>query len=106
MVSSTFVYYLLLTNHHLLLRLLNYLTTSGWCEILSHLLPTNYVEQGLLLCEVVVKAMLLLEDCDYATSVELLERMKKQFSHLIIDNDTYTEAYNNVVTLLHRITKN
>jgi len=79
---------------------MNYLTNSEWCGTVSHLLPTNCIEQGLLLCEAVVKAMLLLEDCDYASSIELLKKIREQFSQ----NDIYSETYDNVVMLLHRIT--
>ena len=59
------------------------------------------MEQGFLLCEAVVKAMLLLENCDYINSVELLEKVKDQFSHRE-NEDAYTEAYHNVVKLLHK----
>ena len=62
------------------------------------------MEQGFLLCEAVVKAMLLLENCDYTKSVELLEKVKEQFSHREND-DVYSEAYHDLVKLLHRTTE-
>lgn len=54
-----------------------------------------------MLCEAVIKAMLLLENCDYSGEVELLEKVKDQFHHHIHDS----EAFDNVVKLLHRITE-
>ena len=75
--------------------------------VISHLLPTSCTEHGFLLCEAVVKAMLLLENCDYSNDIELLEKVKDQFSHHRHDNDddTYSEAYYNVMKLLHRVTE-
>lgn len=59
-----------------------------------------------MLCEAVIKAMLLLENCDYSGEVELLEKVKDQFHHHIHDSDDkYSEAFDNVVKLLHRITE-
>ena len=50
--------------------------------------------------------MLLLENCDYSNNIELLEKVKNQFSqHYHDNNDTYSEAYHNVMKLLHRVTK-
>ena len=67
------------------------------------LLPTSCIEQqGLLLCEAVLKAMLLLEECNYSSEVELLEEVKEQLSHHSND-DKYSEAFDNVVKLLYRI---
>ena len=86
--------------------MLNYLTASGWCTVISHLLPTDCIGQGFLLCEAVVKAMLLLENCDYSNNIELLEKVKDQFSHHHHDDDdTYSEAYHNIMKLLHRVTE-
>ena len=46
--------------------------------------------------------MLLLENCDYSNKIELLEEVKDQFAHHHHDNDdTYREAYHNVMKLLH-----
>lgn len=73
---------------------------------MSHLLPTNCVEHEFLLCEAIIKAMLLLENCDYSNSVELLMKVRDQFSdHILDSDDKYSEAYDNAVTLLHRITE-
>lgn len=69
-------------------------------------MPTNCIEQGFLLCEAVVKAMLLLENCDYGNSRESLEEINEQLYHHIHDNnDKYNEAYENVVKLLNRLTE-
>ena len=69
-------------------------------------MPTNCIEQGFLLCEAVVKAMLLLENCDYGNSRESLEEINEQLYHRIHDNnDKYSEAYENVVKLLNRLTE-
>ena len=73
--------------------------------MISHLLPTSCIEQhGFMLCEAVIKAMLLLESCDYGSEVELLEKVKDQFHHDIHNaDDKYSEAFDNVVKLLQRI---
>ena len=73
---------------------------------MPHLLPTNCIEQGFLLCEAVVKAMVLLENCDYGNTVRLLENVADQFAHRILDDDdTYSEAHHNVMKLLHKVTE-
>ena len=72
---------------------------------MSHLLPSNCIEHNFLLCDAIVQAMLLLENCNYANNIELLEKVKDQFAHYKLDDGTYSEGYNNVVKLLDRITE-
>lgn len=47
--------------------------------------------------------MILLENCDYSNNIELLEKVKDQFSYHRHENDD-GEAYHNVMKLLHMVT--